>query len=82
VIGVALTFLGVTVLDFSADSCDSPLRAYLLDTCNYEDQHLALNLHAFVGGLGGALGYILSAINWKNSFLSILGINFLWKVTI
>lgn len=68
-----MTAIGVTVLDFSADTCDSPLRAYLLDTCNSKDQHLALNLHAFLGGVGGALGYILTAINWNESFLSFLG---------
>ncbi|RNA35506.1 membrane-associated transporter [Brachionus plicatilis] len=71
--GIALTAIGVTVLDFSADTCDSPLRAYLLDSCNSRDQHMALNLHAFLGGVGGSLGYILSAIEWKHSFLSILG---------
>ncbi|CAF0713395.1 unnamed protein product [Brachionus calyciflorus] len=70
---IALTAIGVTILDFSADTCDSPLRAYLLDSCNSRDQHMALNLHAFLGGVGGALGYILSAVDWKNSYLSFLG---------
>lgn len=68
-----MTAIGVTILDFSADTCDSPLRAYLLDSCNSRDQHLALNLHAFLGGVGGSLGYILSAIEWKHTFFSLLG---------
>lgn len=73
VIGVFLTAAGVTVLDFSADTADSPLRAYLLDTCNVNDQHIAFNLHAFLGGIGGALGYVLAAIDWEQSFLSFIG---------
>jgi len=40
----------VTILDFSADSCDSPLRAFLIDVCNTEDQDTGLNIHAFLGG--------------------------------
>jgi solute carrier family 45 protein 1/2/4 len=73
IFGVILTTLGVTVLDFSADSADSPLRAYLLETCHVKDQNVAFNLHAFLGGIGAAFGYILSAINWEGSFLSFLG---------
>ena len=41
--------IGVTLLDFSADSCDSPLRAFLLDVCNPDDQDTGLNIHAFLG---------------------------------
>jgi len=51
--------LGVTLLDFSADSSDSPLRAFLLDVCNTEDQDTGLNIHAFLGGIGSAFGFIL-----------------------
>ncbi len=40
----------MTILDFSADSCDSPLRAFLIDVCNTEDQDTGLNIHAFLGG--------------------------------
>ena len=54
--------IGVTFLDFSADSCDSPLRAYLLDVCNTKDQETGLNIHAFLGGIGASVGYILAAL--------------------
>ena len=54
-------------MDFSADSCDSPLRAFLLDVCNAKDQDTGLNIHAFLGGVGASLGYILTAIEWDNS---------------
>jgi solute carrier family 45 protein 1/2/4 len=64
-IGVVLVGIGVTLLDFSADSCDSPLRAFLLDVCNPDDQDTGLNIHAFLGGIGASVGYILTAIEWK-----------------
>jgi len=65
--------VGVTLLDFSADSCDSPLRAYLLDVCNPRAQETGLNIHAFLGGLGASLGYILTYIDWENSVLNFFG---------
>lgn len=66
--------LGVTFLDFSADSSDSPLRALLLDVCNTEDQDTGLNIHAFLGGTGGAVGYIIAGIDWTDTFLNFIGI--------
>lgn len=68
VYGIILTTLGVTLLDFSADSCDSPLRAYILDVCNSRDKDTAFNIHAFLGGMGAALGYILTSIEWNKTF--------------
>jgi solute carrier family 45 protein 1/2/4 len=72
-IAIILTALGVTFLDFSADSSDSPLRAFLLDVCNTEDQDTGLNIHAFLGGMGSALGYVLSAIQWDKTFFKFIG---------
>lgn len=31
--GIFLTVLGTVLLDFDADACQSPSRAYLLDVC-------------------------------------------------
>lgn len=70
---IILTGIGVTFLDFSADSSDSPLRALLLDVCNSEDQETGLNLHAFLGGAGSAFGYVLAAIDWNGTFFSFIG---------
>ena len=50
-IAIALVGLGVTFLDFSADSSDSPLRALLLDSCNEDDLETGLNIHALLGRL-------------------------------
>lgn len=49
-IGIVLTVLGVVVLDFSADATEGPIRAYLLDVADTEEQDMALNIHAFSAG--------------------------------
>ncbi|XP_077454712.1 solute carrier family 45 member 4-like [Stigmatopora argus] len=68
-VGIILTVLGVVVLDFSADACDGPIRAYLLDVADTEEQDMALNIHAFSAGLGGALGYMLGGLDWTGTAL-------------
>ncbi|XP_054637624.1 solute carrier family 45 member 4 [Dunckerocampus dactyliophorus] len=68
-IGIVLTVLGVVVLDFCADACDGPIRAYLLDVADTEEQDMALNIHAFSAGLGGAIGYMLGGLDWTGTAL-------------
>ncbi|XP_026107460.1 solute carrier family 45 member 4-like [Carassius auratus] len=68
-VGIVLTVVGVVVLDFCADALDGPIRAYLLDVADTEEQDMALNIHAFSAGLGGALGYMFGGLDWTNTFL-------------
>ncbi|NWS10630.1 S45A4 protein, partial [Pachyramphus minor] len=68
-IGIVLTVLGVVVLDFCADATEGPIRAYLLDVVDSEEQDMALNIHAFSAGLGGAIGYMLGGLDWTQTFL-------------
>ncbi|XP_030637439.1 solute carrier family 45 member 4 isoform X2 [Chanos chanos] len=68
-IGIVLTVLGVVILDFCADASEGPIRAYLLDVADTEEQDMALNIHAFSAGLGGAVGYMLGGLDWANTFL-------------
>ncbi|XP_076846724.1 solute carrier family 45 member 4 [Brachyhypopomus gauderio] len=68
-IGIVLTVLGVVVLDFCADASEGPIRAYLLDVADTEEQDMALNIHAFSAGLGGAVGYMVGGLDWTNTFL-------------
>lgn len=49
-IGIVLTVVGVVVLDFCADASEGPIRAYLLDVADTEEQDMALNIHAFSAG--------------------------------
>ncbi|KAJ8415746.1 hypothetical protein AAFF_G00403030 [Aldrovandia affinis] len=68
-IGIVLTVLGVVVLDFCADASEGPIRAYLLDVASTEEQDMALNIHAFTAGLGGAVGYMLGGLDWTHTAL-------------
>lgn len=68
-IGIVLTVLGVVVLDFSADASEGPIRAYLLDVADSDEQDMALNIHAASAGLGGAVGYALGGCDWTHTFL-------------
>ncbi|TRY82256.1 hypothetical protein DNTS_009369 [Danionella cerebrum] len=68
-IGIVMTVLGVVVLDFCADATEGPIRAYLLDVADTEEQDMALNIHAFSAGLGGAVGYALGGLDWTHTFL-------------
>uniref|UniRef100_A0A3Q3VPT1 Uncharacterized protein n=1 Tax=Mola mola TaxID=94237 RepID=A0A3Q3VPT1_MOLML len=68
-IGIVLTVVGVVVLDFCADASEGPIRAYLLDVADTDEQDMALNIHAFSAGLGGALGYMLGGLDWTGTAL-------------
>ncbi|KAM4601386.1 solute carrier family 45 member 4-like isoform 1-T2 [Polymixia lowei] len=68
-IGIVLTVVGVVVLDFCADASEGPIRAYLLDVADTEEQDMALNIHAFSAGLGGAVGYMLGGLDWTDTHL-------------
>lgn len=50
-IGIVLSVLGVVVLDFCADASEGPIRAYLLDVADTEEQDMALNIHAASAGI-------------------------------
>ncbi|KPP64206.1 solute carrier family 45 member 4-like [Scleropages formosus] len=68
-IGIILTVLGVVILDFSADGSEGPIRAYLLDVADAEEQDMALNIHTFSAGLGGAVGYMMGGLDWTQTGL-------------
>ncbi|KAM6910029.1 solute carrier family 45 member 4-like [Xenentodon cancila] len=68
-VGIVFTVLGVVVLDFCADASEGPIRAYLLDVADAEEQDMALNIHGLSAGLGGALGYMLGGLDWTGTAL-------------
>ena len=49
-VGLIITIIGVVMLDYSADSCDSPSKAYMIDVCDQEDLDRGLNIRALLGG--------------------------------
>ncbi|XP_061043110.1 proton-associated sugar transporter A isoform X3 [Eubalaena glacialis] len=72
--GILLTVCGVALMDFSADSADSPSHAYMMDVCSPADQDRGLTIHALLAGLGGGFGYVVGGIHWdKTGFGRALG---------
>lgn len=73
---ILFTVLGTILLDFNADNCQNPSRAYLLDMCIPEEQAHALSTFTIMAGFGGCMGYALGAINWDETiFSNIIGDN-------
>ncbi|BES97702.1 Solute carrier family 45 member [Nesidiocoris tenuis] len=67
--GVFFTILGTVLLDFDADACQSPSRAYLLDIVLPEDQARGLSTFSLMAGLGGFMGYAMGGFNWDDTLL-------------
>lgn len=67
--GIFFTIIGTVLLDFDADACQSPSRAYLLDVTLPEDHAKGLSTFTIMAGLGGFMGYSLGAINWEETSL-------------
>ncbi|KAK7092624.1 hypothetical protein V1264_008344 [Littorina saxatilis] len=63
--GIILTILGVALLDFNCDACQSPCRAYLLDVSIPEDHSSGLTMFTVMAGLGGTIGYVMGGIDWN-----------------
>lgn len=67
---VVFTVIGVVLLDLNCDACQSPCRAYLLDVCTPADHPLGLSYFTVMAGAGGAIGYVIGAINWEGTSLT------------
>uniref|UniRef100_A0A182KAD8 Major facilitator superfamily associated domain-containing protein n=1 Tax=Anopheles christyi TaxID=43041 RepID=A0A182KAD8_9DIPT len=70
--GIFFTILGTVLLDFDADACQSPSRAFLLDVTVPEDHARGLSTFTIMAGLGGFMGYSLGGIDWDNTSLGIV----------
>ncbi|XP_053685332.1 proton-associated sugar transporter A-like isoform X2 [Sabethes cyaneus] len=64
---IFFTILGTLLMDFSADTAQTPARAYLLDVCLPEDHGRACSTFSIMAGIGGSLGYALGGINWDST---------------
>ncbi|KAM5328963.1 membrane-associated transporter protein isoform 2-T2 [Glossophaga mutica] len=74
---ITITMIGVVLFDFAADFIDGPIKAYLFDVCSHQDKERGLHYHALFTGFGGALGYLLGAIDWAHLKLGrVLGTEF------
>ncbi|XP_033333089.2 loss of visual transmission isoform X1 [Megalopta genalis] len=70
--GIFFTILGTVLLDFDADACQSPARAYLLDVTTPEDHAKGLSTFTIMAGLGGFMGYGLGGINWDATTIGVM----------
>nr|XP_006633777.2 PREDICTED: solute carrier family 45 member 3-like [Lepisosteus oculatus]XP_015208592.1 PREDICTED: solute carrier family 45 member 3-like [Lepisosteus oculatus] len=69
---VAFLILGVALLDFCGQVCFTPLEALLSDL--YHDEETcgqAFAMFSFMVSLGGCVGYLLPALDWSESYLSV-----------
>uniref|UniRef100_A0A1B6D576 Proton-associated sugar transporter A n=1 Tax=Clastoptera arizonana TaxID=38151 RepID=A0A1B6D576_9HEMI len=69
--GIIFTALGTALMDFDADACQSPARAYLLDVTVVEDHGKGLSTFTIMAGLGGFMGYALGGFNWEDTVIGL-----------
>lgn len=58
-LGIVFTILGVVILDFCCDGCQTPCRTLMIDLCHNGDQTQGLATFTVTAGLGGAVGYAI-----------------------
>lgn len=69
---VGLLILGVGLLDCCGQLCFTPLEALLSDLYHdQEDYSQAFAMFSFMVSLGGCIGYLLPALDWSRSLLSV-----------
>ncbi|XP_053175008.1 solute carrier family 45 member 3 [Scomber japonicus] len=69
---VGFLILGVGLLDFCGQVCFTPLEALLSDLYrDEEDCGQAFAMFSFMVSLGGCVGYLLPALDWSHSLLSV-----------
>ena len=68
--GIAVTVLGVVLLDCCCDACQSPCRTYLLDVSQPQDHAAGLATFTVMAGLGGSVGYLFGGVvDWQTTGL-------------
>ncbi|XP_007897722.1 solute carrier family 45 member 3 [Callorhinchus milii] len=71
-IDVAFLIIGICLLDFCGQVCFTPLEALLSDMFHdTEDCRRAFSMYSFMISLGGCIGYLLTAIDWERTSLSL-----------
>lgn len=69
---VAFLIFGVGLLDFCGQVCFTPLEALLSDLYrDEEDCGQVFAMFSFMVSLGGCVGYLLPALDWSHSLLSV-----------
>ena len=63
---ITITIIGIILLDFNCDACQSPARAYLIDVSQASDHSIGLSTFTIMAGTGGSLGYLLGSVPWAD----------------
>ncbi|XP_045175681.2 solute carrier family 45 member 3-like [Mercenaria mercenaria] len=67
-----LLTLGVVLLDFTSQACLTPCEAMLSDSSKETDQQERVFIvYSLMVSLGGFLGYLITAIDWKSTTIGI-----------
>jgi len=62
----------VVLFDFASQVCLSPCEALLSDISSITEQNdQAFTAYSFMVSFGGCVGYFLSSIDWKSSYISL-----------
>lgn len=67
-----VSVIGIILLDFNADVCQSPSRAYILDISIAEDHSKGLSAFGIMCGVGSFCGFLLCSIDWSATRLGEL----------
>ncbi|XP_067936836.1 solute carrier family 45 member 4-like [Watersipora subatra] len=67
--GTFFTILGVVLLDFCCDGCQTPCRTLMIDQTSVGDQSQGLATFTIIAGIGGAVGYTVGGIKWSKHLL-------------
>ncbi|KAI3385851.1 hypothetical protein SNEBB_000606 [Seison nebaliae] len=61
---ITLLIIGIVIMDCCTDCLLSPIRSYLSDVLNLNDQVKGLTALSSLAGFGGVIGYMISGIPW------------------
>ncbi|CAF1283522.1 unnamed protein product [Adineta steineri] len=70
-LGLCLLVLTCILFDFSAQACFNPCESLIYDVCKGTPQEAScFFVYSFMTSFGGCLGYLITATDWTDSFLS------------
>ncbi|CAF0851755.1 unnamed protein product [Adineta ricciae] len=70
-IGLSLLVITCILFDFAAQACFNPCESLIYDTCKGTSQESScFFVYSFMTSFGGCLGYLITATDWTESYLS------------
>ncbi|CAF1197561.1 unnamed protein product [Rotaria sordida] len=70
-LGLYLLVITCVLFDFSAQACFNPCESLIYDVCKGTPQeNSCFFVYSFMTSFGGCLGYLITATDWTESFLS------------